>query len=70
MQARLDIYVPISFQWYKKLPNLMGFDPCNYSLKIWEFIGTPIPKMGVHLGVGVFILSHFPTLSTSREHEM
>jgi hypothetical protein len=27
----------------------MGFDPYNYSLKIWESIGTP--KMGAHLGV-------------------
>jgi hypothetical protein len=48
----------------------MGFDPCNCSMKIWESIETPIPKMGPHLGVGMFILSHSPTLSTSQEHEM
>jgi hypothetical protein len=29
----------------------MGFDLCNHSLKIWESIGTPTPKMGAHLGV-------------------
>jgi hypothetical protein len=48
----------------------MGFDPFNFSLKIQESTGTPTPKMGAHLGMGVFILSHSPTLSTSREHEM
>jgi hypothetical protein len=36
----------------------MNFDPCNCLLKIWESIGTPIPKMGVHLGVWGFIPSH------------
>jgi hypothetical protein len=40
----------------------MGFDPCNCSLKIWESIGTPTPKVGAHLGVWGFILSHSPTL--------
>jgi len=34
----------------KELFNPMGFDPCNRFIKIWEFIGIPIPKMGVHLG--------------------
>jgi hypothetical protein len=29
----------------------MGFDPCNRSLKIWESIKTPTPKVGAHLGV-------------------
>jgi len=29
----------------------MGFDPCNFFLKIWESIGTPTPKVGTHLGV-------------------
>jgi len=56
-EPTLDIYVPRAFQWYKELPNPMGFDPCNHSLKIWEFIETPTPKMGVHLGVWVFILT-------------
>jgi hypothetical protein len=58
----LDIYVSISFQWYKKIFNPMGFDPCNCSLKIWESIMTPTPKMGVHLGVWRFIPSHFLAL--------
>jgi hypothetical protein len=29
----------------------MNFDPSNRSLKNWESIGIPTPKMGVHLGV-------------------
>jgi len=44
----------------------MGFDPCNLSLKIWESIGTPTPKMGAHLGVRGFIPSHSPTLPRAR----
>jgi len=40
----------------------MGFDPYNHSLKIWKSIGTPTPKVGVHLGVWCFIPSHSPTL--------
>ncbi len=32
----------------------MGFDPCNLSLKIQKSIGTPTPKVGVHLGVWRF----------------
>jgi hypothetical protein len=51
-----------SFQWYKELFDQMVFDPCNFSMKIWESIGTPTPKMGAHLGVWGFIPSHFPTL--------
>jgi hypothetical protein len=35
----------------------MGFDPCNFALKIWKSIWSPTPNMGVHLGVWVFILS-------------
>jgi hypothetical protein len=66
----LDLYVPRDFQWQKELPNLMGFDPCNHSLKIWESIEILTPKMGAHLGVWAFILSHFPILSSSWEHEM
>ncbi len=58
----LDIYVSITFQWYKELFNPMGFDLCNRSLKIHESIGIPIPKVRAHLGVWGFILSHFPTL--------
>jgi hypothetical protein len=36
----------------------MSFDPYNYPLKIWESIGTPTPKVGIHLGVWGFIPSH------------
>jgi len=58
-----DIYVSITFQWYKELFKPMGFDPCNRSLKIRESFGTPTPQVGVALGMWEFILSHFPTLS-------
>jgi hypothetical protein len=58
----LDIYVPKAFQLYNKLFNPMGFDPWNRSLKIWDSIGTPTLKMGIHLGVWGFILSHSLTL--------
>jgi len=54
----LNIYVPRAFQWYKELFDPMGFDPWNFSLKIWESIETPTPKVGVHLGVWGFIPSH------------
>jgi len=40
----------------------MSFDPCNRSLNIQKSIGTPTPKVGVHLGVWRFIPSHFFTL--------
>jgi len=58
----LDIYISITFQWYKELFNAMCFDLYNCSLKAWESTGTPTPKMGAHLGVGMFIfpLSHAP----------
>jgi hypothetical protein len=58
----LDIYVPRAFQWYNGRFNPMGFDPYNCSLKIWESIGIPTPKVGVQLRVWGFIPSHFPTL--------
>ncbi len=69
----LDIYVPRYFQWYKEFFNPMSFDPYNYPLKIQESIGTPTPKVGVHLWVWRFIPSHYPTLwgtwnVTSRLH--
>jgi len=44
----LDIYIVKAFQWYKELANLMGFDSYNYSLKSWESIRTPTPKVGSH----------------------
>jgi hypothetical protein len=52
----LDIYILKSFQRYKKFLNLMGFNPCNRSLKIWE------SQSGSSLGVWGFIPSHSPTL--------
>jgi len=58
----LDIYIPRSFQWYKELFNLLGFDPYNCSLKIWEFTRTPTSEVEVPLGVWGFIPSHFPSL--------
>jgi hypothetical protein len=54
----LDIYVPRFFQWYKELFNPMSFDPYNHPLKIRKSIGTPIPKVGAHLGVWGFIPLH------------
>jgi len=62
MRAISNIYVPRTFQWYKKHLNLMSFDPCNHLLKIRESIGTPTPKVGIHLGVWGFIPSHFLAL--------
>jgi len=53
-----DIYIPRTFQWYKELFNPMSFGPCNRPLKIWESIGTPTPKVRVHLGMWGFIPSH------------
>jgi hypothetical protein len=68
MRAHLDIYVSMSFQWYKELFNPMGFYPCNRPLKIRWSIGTPTPKMGIHLGVWKFIPSHsFALLGTWNE---
>jgi hypothetical protein len=58
----LNIYFPRNFQWYKGRFNPIGFDPCNCSLKIQESIGTPTPKVRVHLGVWRFIPSHSRTL--------
>jgi len=62
-KAILDIWVPRTFQWYKKIFNPMNFDPCNCPLKILESIETLIPKVGTRLGVCGFIPSHSPPLS-------
>jgi hypothetical protein len=59
----LNIQVPRDFQWYKKLLNPLGFDPCSYSLKIQESTRTPTPKVEAPLGVWGFIPSHFPSFS-------
>jgi hypothetical protein len=50
-----NIYVPRAFRWYNELFNRMNVNPWNYSLKIWKSVGTPIPKVGAHLGVWRFI---------------
>jgi len=42
----------------------MNFDPSNYFLKIWNSIGIPTPKVGIHLGMCGLILSHYLTHST------
>jgi hypothetical protein len=57
----LNIHVPRSFQWYKKIVNPMSFEPYNRPLKIQKSIKTSTPKVGAHLGVWGFILSHSPT---------
>ncbi len=59
----LDIYVLINFQWYIYIFNPLGFDPCNHSLNIRESTRTPIPKVGVPLGVWGSIPSHSLALS-------
>jgi hypothetical protein len=64
-ESILNIYTWINFQWYKTLFNARCFDPCNHTLKVQESIETPTPKMGVHLGVWVFILTLFHTFSQS-----
>ncbi len=53
----LNIYVSISFQWYK-LFNPLGFDPYSCFLNVWESIGIPTPNVGIPLGVWRFIPSH------------
>jgi hypothetical protein len=56
----LDIFVSITFQWYKELFNPMGSDPYNRSLKIQESTGTPTPQSGSSLGS---VMVHSLTLS-------
>jgi len=58
----LNTYISRNFQYYKKNFNPMNFDPWKFFLKIRKSVGTPIPKMGVHLGVCGFIPSHFLAL--------
>jgi hypothetical protein len=62
IRAHLNIYVPRFFQWYKELIHPMIFYPYNCPLKIQKSIGTPIPRVGAHLGVRGFIPSHSPML--------
>jgi hypothetical protein len=56
------IYVSRSFHWYKEFFNPLSFDLYNCSLKLWESIGTPIPKVEAPLEMWRFIFSHFLTL--------
>ncbi len=63
----LDIYVLISFQWYKKLFEPMCFDPCNCALKIQESIWDSNSHNGSSLGsVRVHSLTFFSTPKSSR----
>ncbi len=63
----LNIYVLVSFQWYKELFNPLGFHPCNCPLKIQESTGTPTPKVGTPWECE----GSFPhTLFHSQEYEM
>jgi hypothetical protein len=58
----LDIYVPRTFQWYKKRFKTLSFGPCNRLLKIRESTETPTPNVRVPLGVWGSIRSHFLAL--------
>jgi hypothetical protein len=44
----------------------MSFGPCNSSLKIWESIRTPIPKVGTHLEVCDFIITPSYTFGSMK----
>jgi hypothetical protein len=59
----LDIYVSISFQWYKNIHKARGFDLYNHFLKFQESTGTPTPHNGSSFG-SVNVYSH--TLPYSR----
>jgi hypothetical protein len=61
----LDIYDSRAFQWYKERHNPLRFDSCNRSLKFQESTRTPLPKMGVALGVWGFTPSYSLTLSNT-----
>jgi hypothetical protein len=36
----LNIYISRNFQWYKEVFNPMNFGPSNWSLEIWESLGS------------------------------
>jgi hypothetical protein len=61
MRAQFRHLSSKSFPMIKELLNPMGFDPCNRFLKVRESIESPTLKVGVHLGVWLFIPSHSPT---------
>jgi hypothetical protein len=52
------IYVLKALQWYKEIFNPMNFDFLNTFLKIWDSMGIPTRKVGIHLEVCGFIPSH------------
>jgi hypothetical protein len=55
----------LALRWgLKQSYSLVAFDPCNCFLKIWKSTRTPTPKMGVHLGVWVFIVTLCHTLGS------
>jgi len=58
----LDIYALRAFQQYKERYMTLRFEPYDCSLKFWESTETPLPKMGVALGVWGFTPSYSLTL--------
>ncbi len=67
----LDIYVPRSFQWYKKCNKPLNFGPWNCSFKFRKSTRTLFPKVGIALGVWGFTPSILPRIFLhSREYVM
>jgi hypothetical protein len=63
----LDIYISRDFQWYKECFNTLSFDPCNYSLKIWESIWDSNSQDESSLGsVRVHSLTFFCTIGSMK----
>jgi hypothetical protein len=63
MQAILNIYVSIAFQWCKELFKGMSFDPYNCTLRIWESIWDSNSQHGSSLAsVRVHSLTFFALL--------
>jgi hypothetical protein len=59
----LDIYTSIAFQWHKEIIKVMGFDPWNCTLKIWESFWDSNSQHGSSLGsVRVHALTLFALL--------
>jgi hypothetical protein len=57
-----NIYVPRAFQWYKKVFNLLSFDPVIVLWRFWSPPGLQTPKVEAPLGVWGFIPPHFPSI--------
>jgi hypothetical protein len=65
----LNIYVSINFQWCKQFFELMGFDPSNRALKIWESIWESNSHNGSSLGsVKVHSLTLFAPFALPRTY--